>query len=69
MARNKPIICSNYPGAKEQLQNIPIYFNPYSSKSIESALDKFIKKKTKSKHLIKPTIIYVQKLFDRFNIK
>ena len=69
MARTKPIICSNYPGAKEQLQNIPIYFNPYSSKSIESALDKFIKKKTKSKHLIKPTIIYVQKLFDRFNIK
>ena len=68
MARNKPIICSNYPGAKEQLYNIPIYFNPSSPKSIEFALNKFKKKKSKKKHMIKPTKIYVKKLLDRFKI-
>ena len=44
MARKKPIICSNYPGAKEQLKDVPIYFNPKKANSIKIALNKFVKK-------------------------
>tara|TARA_B100001093_G_scaffold336111_1_gene320977 strand:+ start:8386 stop:9276 length:891 start_codon:yes stop_codon:yes gene_type:complete len=68
MARRKPIICSNYDGAKEQLQNIPIYFDPSSPKSIEDALNQFKKKKFKAKYLIKPTEKYVQNIFDKLKV-
>lgn len=68
MARRKPIICSNYDGAKEQLQNIPIYFDPSSPKSIEDALNQFKKKKFKVKYLIKPTEKYIQNIFDKLKV-
>jgi glycosyltransferase involved in cell wall biosynthesis len=40
-ARNKPVICSLYEGAKEQLQDYPIYFDPKNLLSIERALKLF----------------------------
>ena len=59
MARKKNIICSSYPGAKEQLKNIPIYFNPYSPVSIEHALNIFIKTKRKKQFFVRSTSNYI----------
>jgi glycosyltransferase involved in cell wall biosynthesis len=44
-ARNKPVICSEYEGAREQLGKIPIFFNPSSVTSITNAINYFLKKK------------------------
>ena len=62
MARKKIIICSNYPGAKEQLKNIPFYFDPYNSKLIANAFDKFISSKSDKKYFIRLTKNYVNKV-------
>ena len=59
MARKKNIICSIYPGAKEQLKNIPIYFNPNSPVSIERALNIFIKTKRKKQFFVRSTSNYI----------
>ena len=64
MARKKTIICSNYPGAKEQLKNIPIYFDPKSTKSIELALDKFLKNKNKNNFIIRHAYKYIEKVLN-----
>ena len=68
MARNKPIICSNYPGAKEQLQNIPIYFNPYKPTSIKKALIKFTFSNHPNKNLVRNTSDYLKKVLNSINI-
>tara|TARA_B100001248_G_scaffold153417_1_gene115370 strand:- start:8843 stop:10006 length:1164 start_codon:yes stop_codon:yes gene_type:complete len=65
MARKKNIICSNYPGAKEQLKNIPIYFNPTSPLSIDFALNKFIKSKIKKPFFVRPTTNYIDRVFNK----
>lgn len=49
-ARNKPVICSLYDGAKEQLKNYPIYFNPNSALSIKNALDRFILNRSRKRY-------------------
>ncbi|OUX35839.1 MAG: hypothetical protein CBE33_07000 [Candidatus Pelagibacter sp. TMED273] len=49
LARRKKIINSNYPGAKEQLKNFPIYFNPKSPKDIANSMQKSLNKKLKIK--------------------
>ena len=67
MARKKNVICSNYPGAKEQLKDIPIYFNPSNSDSIKSALERFIKRKNKKKFFIRNTDKYVSKVLSEIN--
>jgi glycosyltransferase involved in cell wall biosynthesis len=67
MARKKNIICSNYPGAKEQLKDIPIYFNPNNSDSIKSALEKFIQRKIKKNFFIRNTDKYVSKVLNVIN--
>ncbi len=64
MARKKPIICSNYPGSKEQLKNIPIYFNPYCVLSIEKAFIKFISAKRKKNYFIRSSENYVAKVLN-----
>ena len=63
MARKKDIICSNYPGAKEQLKNIPTYFDPKSPISIEYALNNFIKRKTKKQFFVRNTRGYIDRVF------
>ncbi len=68
MARKKKIICSNYPGAKEQLGNIPIYFNPYKPKSIKKALIKFTFSNHPKKNLIRNTSDYLKKVLNSINI-
>ncbi len=62
MARKKNIICSNYPGAKEQLKNIPIYFNPKSPASIVYALNNFVKHKIKKQFFVRNTRDYVDRV-------
>ena len=49
-ARNKPVICSLYEGAKEQLQDYPIYFDPKNLLSIERALKLFTLTNPKKKY-------------------
>lgn len=64
MARKKQLICSNYPGAKEQLKNIPHYFDPYNFKSIANAFDKFTSSKNDKKYFTRLTKNYVKKVLD-----
>lgn len=42
-ARNKPVICSEYDGAREQLKELPIFFNPNNPKAIANAINFFLK--------------------------
>ena len=49
-ARNKPVICSLYDGAKEQLKNYPIYFDPSNALSIERSLQLFITTNSKKNY-------------------
>jgi glycosyltransferase involved in cell wall biosynthesis len=49
-ARNKPVICSLYEGAKEQLKDYPIYFDPKDLLSIERALELFTLTNSKKKY-------------------
>lgn len=49
-ARNKPVLCSLYDGAKEQLKNYPIYFNPSNPLSIEKSFQSFILTNPKKKY-------------------
>ena len=49
-ARNKPVLCSLYDGAKEQLKNYPIYFNPSNLLSIEKSFQSFILTNSKKKY-------------------
>jgi len=67
MARKKAVICSNYPGAKEQLKNVPIYFNPKNVTSIQFALNKFVRNKIKKKFFIRNTEKYISKVFSEIN--
>lgn len=55
LARKKILINSNYPGAKEQLKNFPIYFNPNSPQDISRSMLKSLKIKfsTKNKNIEK----------------
>jgi len=64
MARRKPIICSNYPGAKEQLKNIPFYFNPNNPSSIAKALDKFLLIKKNKNYFVRKTSDYIFKVLN-----
>ena len=64
MARKKKLICSNYPGAKEQLKNIPHYFDPNNLKSIANAFDKFTSSKNDKKYFTRLTKNYVKKVLD-----
>jgi glycosyltransferase involved in cell wall biosynthesis len=43
-ARNKPVICSEYEGSREQLGKAPIFFNPYNPVEIANAINSFLKK-------------------------
>jgi glycosyltransferase involved in cell wall biosynthesis len=45
-ARNKPVICSEYEGAREQLRKLPIFFNPNNAVAISNAINSFLKKRT-----------------------
>jgi len=49
-ARNKPVLCSLYDGAKEQLKNYPIYFNPSNPLSIEKSFQSFVLTNPKKKY-------------------
>jgi glycosyltransferase involved in cell wall biosynthesis len=42
-ARNKPVICSDYDGAREQLKKLPIFFNPNNPRVIANAINFFLK--------------------------
>ena len=55
LARKKILLNSNYPGAKEQLKNLPIYFNPNSPQDISRSMLKSLKLKysTKNKNIEK----------------
>ena len=64
MARKKPLICSNYPGAKEQLKKIPIYFNPNNPKSITKSLEKYLLSKKNKKYFVRKTEDYVLKVLN-----
>jgi len=64
MARKKPLICSNYPGAKEQLKKIPIYFNPNNPKSITKSLEKYLLSKKNKKFFVRKTEDYVLKVLN-----
>lgn len=44
-ARNKPVICSEYEGAREQLSKMPIFFNPNNAIAITNAFNYFLKNK------------------------
>lgn len=46
LARKKILLNSIYPGAKEQLKNFPIYFNPKSPNDIAKAMTKSLMKKS-----------------------
>jgi len=50
LARKKILLNSIYPGAREQLKNFPIYFNPKSPKGIAEAMEKSKKKKLLKKN-------------------
>lgn len=65
LARKKNIICSNYPGAKEQLKNIPIYFNPYSPISIQLALERFVKKKKRKIFFVRNATDYIDRVIEQ----
>ena len=74
LARKKTLINSNYPGAKEQLKDFPIYFNPKSPKDIASSMQKSLKKKSfeKSKKIkkylrSKYSKIYINNLIKELN--
>ena len=45
-ARNKPVICSEYEGAREQLGKLPIFFNPNNAVAIANAINSFLKNRT-----------------------
>jgi glycosyltransferase involved in cell wall biosynthesis len=45
-ARNKPVICSEYEGSREQLGKTPIFFNPSNPVAIANAINSFLKKRT-----------------------
>ena len=68
MARQKKVICSNYPGAKEQLGNIPIYFDPHRPSSIKNALINFTISKSSKKIIIRRTDDYIKKVFNSIKI-
>lgn len=68
MARQKKVICSNYPGAKEQLGNIPIYFDPHRPPSIKNALINFTISKSSKKIIIRRTDDYIKKVFNSIKI-
>tara|TARA_Y100000768_G_scaffold388948_1_gene389137 strand:- start:149 stop:1303 length:1155 start_codon:yes stop_codon:yes gene_type:complete len=70
LARKKILINSIYPGAKEQLKNFPIYFDPRLPNSIANAMKKSLKKKSSKKEKqindylkSKQSKIYIEKLF------
>jgi len=42
-ARNKPVICSEYEGAREQLKELPIFFDPNNPRAIANAIIFFLK--------------------------
>ena len=71
LARNKILINSIYPGAKEQLKDFPIYVNPKSPDDIAKGMLKSLKIKLKSKrHLSqylrsKDSKFYVKKLIQK----
>ena len=48
-ARGKPVLYSNFDGAKEQLYNYPVYVNPYKPEDIAKGVSKILKKKNLSK--------------------
>jgi len=50
LARKKILLNSNYPGAKEQLKNFPIYFNPNSSKDIARSMLKSLRSNSLTKN-------------------
>ena len=72
-ARNKPVICALYDGAKEQLKNYPLYFNPSSPLSIERSFQLFIltnpKKKYKQFAMKKNVNEYVNLILKNFIFK
>ena len=45
-ARNKPVICSEYEGSREQLGKAPVFFNPSNPVAIANAINSFLKKRT-----------------------
>ena len=66
----KILINSIYPGAKEQLKNFPIYFDPRLPNSIANAMKKSLKKKSSKKEKqindylkSNQSKIYIEKLF------
>ena len=71
LARNKILINSIYPGAKEQLKDFPIYVNPKSPDDIAKGMLKSLKIKLKSKKLLsqylrsKDSKFYVKKLIQK----
>lgn len=69
LARYKKLINSEYPGAKEQLKNFPIYINPCSPNEIAKAMSKVSKmrktynyNKLKKFLTLKNSDIYTKKL-------
>ena len=69
LARNKKTINSIYPGAREQLKNFVIYFNPFSPDEISTAMKKTSEMKSPknfkklNKFLkLKKSDIYIEKL-------
>lgn len=50
LARKKILLNSNYPGAKEQLENFPIYFNPSSPQDIARSMLKSLRTKLSTKN-------------------
>ena len=66
-ARGKPVLYSNFIGAKEQLKNYPLYVNYNDPKKISKSLEKiikkkYIKKKYKDFSKSKSTTIYISKI-------
>ena len=64
MARKKNIICSKYPGATEQLGNVPFYFDPNNYLSIKKALSLFVKSKVKKFFFIRKTSNYINEVLN-----
>lgn len=69
LARNKKTINSIYPGAREQLKNFVIYFNPFSPDEISTAMKKTSEmrspknfKKLNKFLKLKKSDIYIEKL-------
>ena len=67
LARRKNLINSVYPGAKEQLKNFPIYFNPRSPRDISKAMLKSLKKKSLVKN--KKINNYLKSKYSKLYIK